>query len=90
MSTVLEGYLESIVRKVSNGEGLHECRSICQAEHHCGSCNLLCSCAMVGGGIAHSPDAQVCKGMVEQEIGMSHEVQCDGDLKEAQLSNLQC
>ena len=73
-------YLESIVGEVGNCQGLHIGCSIGQAEDDNACHQVGGQTAFAGHSMPSSPYAQVCNGMIEQEVCVCHEVQADGHL----------
>ena len=70
-----------VVGEMCYGEGLSVRRGVGQQEDHGESGGPLAPDAVPCSGMPGPPNADIGECVVEAEVGVRHEVQCDGDLK---------
>ena len=74
-------YLDFVVWKVCNGDGLHQSCNVCQDKHDSGESQPLTDAGRLLHSICRSPENNIGECMVKAEVSMRHEVQCDWNLQ---------
>ena len=74
-------HLEPVVWKMGNGDCLHQGSDVCQNKDNSGKSQPLTDAGRPLHSMCRPSEHNIGECMVEAEVSMRHEIQCDGNLQ---------